>query len=142
MLYKLIPSGLDLSVVGEFVLLAPDIDQDIFRREFAPGLVDAGLRISLYTSANDKAMASARAVHGYRRVGDSGAGPVLVPGMESIDVTSANRSFLGHSYFGESRAVARDLGILINQGWSAAQRPGLIRVNGRAGDSWQLSVDD
>ena len=139
--YELIPSGVDLSSIGQFVLLAPDIDQDIFRDQYAPVLVDAGLRISLYTSANDKAMASAYAIHGYPRVGDSALGPLVLPGIETIDVSPTNRSFLGHSYFGESEVVARDLGLLLNHEFPAGSRPGMEFVTTDAGGYWRLSPD-
>jgi esterase/lipase superfamily enzyme len=142
MLQKIIPDGVDLGSVGEFVLLAPDIDREIFRRDLGPALVAAGLRVSLYTSSNDKAMASAMAIHGYRRAGDSSAGPLLVPGVETIDVTSANHSFLGHSYFGEGEMVAQDLGLLLNEGQSAAHRPGMDRVEKQEGHYWLFTVDN
>ena len=138
-IYELLPANLDVSRVGQFVLLAPDIDQEIFRRQYAPALLAADLNLSLYTSANDKAMASARAVHGYPRAGDSAGGPLLVPGIETIDVTPANRSFLGHSYFGESDAVASDLGLLLNRGLPAAERPGMQFVETKSGEFWRLT---
>lgn len=136
--HHLLPAGLDVSALGQFVLLAPDIDQEIFLHQYAPVLVAAGLDVSLYTSANDKAMASARAVHGYPRAGDSAGGPLLYPGIETVDVTSANRSFLGHSYFDESEVVARDLGLLLNTREPAAQRPGVERVVTGHGVYWRL----
>ncbi len=136
----LIPRKVDLSRLGEFVLLAPDIDRDIFLRDLAPELVAAGLQVSLYTTANDKAMATARAVRSFPRAGDSSDGPVIFPGVETIDVTAANRSILGHSYFEESEMVREDLARLIYQGQSAADRAGLERVETAAGDYWRLPV--
>ena len=138
----LLPAGVDLSAVGELVLLAPDIDQEIFTRDLAPVLLDAGLSVSLYTSANDKAMASAYMVHGGRRAGDSsGGGPVTLAGMETIDVTAANRSILGHSYFEESEMVAEDLADLLSGGARAPQRDRLELVEEGGKTYWRLLVD-
>ena len=139
-LRRLLPAGVNLAPVGEFVLLAPDIDRDIFVRDIGPPLVAAGLDVTLYTSANDKAMAAALAVHGHYRAGDSTGGPVVLPGIETIDVTSANRSILGHSYFEESDAVARDLAALLNDRLTAAQRDELVPVGDGASRYWRLSL--
>ncbi len=140
-LLNLRQQGVDLSRVGQFVLLAPDIDEDIFRRDMAPALVDAGLRVTLYTSANDKALLTAYRVHGHRRAGDSSEGPLLFPGIETIDVTAANRSILGHSYFEESEVVAQDLAQLLNTGLPAGQRDGLAALWRDGIQYWQLTME-
>lgn len=142
MLHDLIPNGIDRSRIGEYVLLAPDIDSEIFKRDLAPSLVAAGLDTTLYTSANDKALASARTLRGYPRAGDSRTGPVLIDGIETIDVTAANKSILGHSYFDKSQPVSQDLAILLNERRSAAERPNLIPVHGPVGSYWRLTIEE
>ena len=137
-LQNLLPAGLDLTRLGQFVLLAPDIDQEIFRRDMAPALVDAGVRVTLYTSANDNALLTAHRVHGYSRAGDSSEGALVVDGIETVDVTLANRSILGHSYFEESEAVAEDLANLLNQGLSASRRQGLEPAENGGKRYWRL----
>lgn len=141
MLRDLLPGGLDRSKIGEYVLLAPDIDKAIFKRDLAPQLVAAGLKTTLYTSSNDKAMASAYGLRRYPRAGDSSYGPVVSPGIETIDATSANKSILGHSYFEESDAVASDLAELLNYRKSAADRDNLVLVE-EGGGYWQLLVEE
>ena len=141
-LLNLRQQGVDLSGVGQFVLLAPDVDEEIFRRDMAPALVKAGLQVTLYTSANDKALLTAYRVHGHRRAGDSSEGPLLFPGIETIDVTAANRSILGHSYFEESEVVARDLALLLNSGLTASEREGLTPLWRDGIQYWQLIMDD
>ena len=140
MLRDLIPAGIDLDTVGEYVLLAPDIDSAIFKRDVAPALVGAGLHVSLYTSANDKALASAYALRSYPRAGDSRDGPIVTPGVETIDVTAANRSLLGHSYFDNSDEVSSDLAELLNRGKRASERNQLLYINAENGGYWQLTV--
>lgn len=140
-LYDLLPNNLDTSRIGEFVLLAPDIDAEVFRRDIGPNLVDAGMNITLYTSSNDKAMASSRAINGYPRAGDSFDGPTLVPGIETIDATAANNSILGHSYFEESQAVGYDLAELLNSRTRAADRKLLTTYKLPAGIYWRLDIE-
>ena len=125
-LYELLPQGKEASDFGELVLMAPDIDKAIFRRDLAPKLVEAGFKVSLYTAENDKALVSSRTVNGYPRAGDSSDGPVVVEEIETIDATDVNPSILGHSYFEESAAVQADLAQLLNQNRRAAERSGLV----------------
>ena len=134
-----LPDNFDLSKIGEFVLLAPDIDTEVFRRDFGPKLVEAGLKITLYTSSNDKAMASSRAINGYSRAGDSFEGAVVVPGIETIDATAANDSILGHSYFEESQTVGNDLSELLNLGSRATARQSLTAYKLPSGIYWRLA---
>lgn len=139
-LHDLIPNGLDTTKIGELVLLAPDIDAEVFRQDIGPKLVDAGLNITLYASSNDKAMASSHAINGYPRAGDSFDGATIVPGIETIDATAANNSILGHSYFEESQAVGSDLAALLNQRMSAADRALLTAYKLPSGIYWRLDT--
>jgi esterase/lipase superfamily enzyme len=140
-LYDLLPNNLDTRRIGEFVLLAPDIDAEVFRRDIGPKLVDAGMNITLYTSSNDRAMASSHAINGYPRAGDSFDGPTLVPGIETIDATAANNSILGHSYFEESQTVGYDLAELLNNRTRAADRKLLTPYKLPAGIYWRLDIE-
>jgi len=139
-MYDIRVRELDLESIGEVVLLAPDIDRDIFRRDIAPALAAADLSVTLYTSANDNALATAQTVHGNPRAGDSSQGALVVPGVETIDVTSANHSVLGHSYFRHSEMVSEDISRLLHSRDSADQRENLIMVPGRDGTYWSLEV--
>jgi esterase/lipase superfamily enzyme len=142
MLEELLPGGLNPDAIGEFVLLAPDIDQELFRRDHAPELLSSGLNITLYTSSNDKAMASSWALHGYPRAGDSSSGPFIIPGIETIDATETNASILGHSYFEESEVVRNDLALLLSERTSAAHRQNLNTVKFQGKIYWQLPRDE
>ncbi|MBE9559570.1 MAG: alpha/beta hydrolase [Proteobacteria bacterium] len=129
------------SRIGEVVLLAPDIDAAIFKNDQAPRLVKAGLVVTLYTSTNDNAMAVSHAIHGHPRAGDSRKGPIIVAGIETIDVTDANNSVIGHSYFKESGMVANDLGQLLNDRLPAAKRTNLVTNKGPSGQYWSLNAN-
>lgn len=116
------------SRLKEIILSAPDINVDIFREQVYPALAKAGRPITLYASSEDVALAASKRFHGYARLGDSRPAPVLLTGMETIDATGVDVSFLAHSYFAESSPVISDLRTLILNGMRAAERTGLSAV--------------
>ncbi|MBN1910033.1 MAG: alpha/beta hydrolase [Pirellulales bacterium] len=98
----------------ELVLTAPDIDAEIFRRDIAPVIVKTAQRVTLYASSNDEALVASKKIHGYPRAGESGENIVVVPGIETIDVSGLDTSLLGHSYYGDNDTVLADLIQLIH----------------------------
>lgn len=107
---------------NEVVLTAPDIDADVFRRDIAPAIIKTAERVTLYASSNDEALALSKQVHGYPRAGDSGGNMVIVPGIDTIDVSSVDTSLLGHSYYGSNHTVLADLLDLVNDRKPPTQR--------------------
>lgn len=120
----------------EVILTAPDIDADVFKRDIAPALTASGRPITLYASSGDLALAASKQVHGYARAGDSGAGLVVIRGIETIDATGMDTSLLGHSYFADSRSVLSDLFNIVRNHQQADQRFGLRRVESPIGRYW------
>lgn len=114
------------TLFNQIILAAPDVDAEIFRRDLAPALVRSAQRVTLYASSNDQALIASRKVHGYARAGESGPGLVVLPGIETIDVSQLDTSFLGHSYYGSSNPILTDIGLLIHQALPAAQRRWLL----------------
>ncbi len=110
------------ALFSQVILAAPDIDAEIFRRDLAPALVKASQRVTLYASSNDQALAASKQVHGYPRAGESGNGLVVMPGVDTIDVSAIDTSILGHSYYGSSNPILRDIYFLIHDALPAAQR--------------------
>jgi esterase/lipase superfamily enzyme len=110
---------------GEVVLTAPDIDADVFRRDLAPAIVRTAGRVTLYASSNDEALVLSKKVHGYPRAGDSGAELIVLPGMDTIDVSAVDTSLLGHSYYGNNLTVLADLFDLLHEAKPAESRPWL-----------------
>jgi len=84
--------------IKEIILAAPDIDAEVFRRDIAPRLAEGPRKVTLYASSRDVALAASRKIHGSPRAGDSGSGLVVVNGVETVDATNQDTSFLGHSY--------------------------------------------
>jgi esterase/lipase superfamily enzyme len=104
------------------VLTAPDIDAEVFRRDLAPAVMRAAQRVTLYASSNDEALVLSKKVHGYARAGESGDHLVVMPGMDTIDVSRVDTTMLGHSYYGNSRSVLADLFELLSESRPPQQR--------------------
>ena len=109
---------------NQIVLAAPDIDADVFKRQIAPRIVDAAERISIYSSSKDLALAASKKVHRYKRLGEGGANLTTFPEwrqIEVLDASNVDESLLGHSYYGNSPTILRDVrGVL--DGIAAATR--------------------
>ena len=119
----------------QIVLAAPDVDADVFLREIGPAILNKGPRFTLYASSNDKALAASRGVHGgYRRLGESGDNIIVLPGLDTVDASSVDTEFLGHSYFGDSGTVVADLKYIIRKSLPPEQREQYLleRVKGAA----------
>ena len=126
----------DLIRFREIIMIAPDIDADVFRREMAPRLARTGIHITLYASSRDRALLASKAFHGYPRAGDSGESLVIVDGMETIDVSDASGGLLGHSYYAEDRRIMEDIYGLLQTGQRADDRFGLQAMENPEGRFW------
>ena len=87
------------------VLTAPDIDASTFLA-LAESMRSKAGKLTLYSSHLDKALVASKKFHGYPRAGEI---VVIVSGMDTIDASAVNTSFVGHSHFGESRSVIEDI---------------------------------
>jgi esterase/lipase superfamily enzyme len=99
----------------QVVLTAPDLDAQIFERDLAPQIVDVGERTTLYASSRDEILAISKRLNAYRRAGDSDQGIIVSPGIDSIDASNVSTG-LGHSTYGDVRAVVEDLSLLLAVG--------------------------
>jgi esterase/lipase superfamily enzyme len=124
--------------VKEVILAAPDIDADVFRRDLAPALAKLGAGITLYASSSDRALMASRAVHGEQRAGESRPSIMRVRGIESVDASGIDTSFLGHSAYAEVRAVMADIYNIIRHRQRAEQRFGLVKVDEPPDPYWRF----
>ncbi|WZP01151.1 alpha/beta hydrolase (plasmid) [Isosphaeraceae bacterium EP7] len=113
------------AAVREVVLTAPDIDAETFAEDVAPAIVGPGHRVTLYASSRDRALASSKELHGGPRLGESGNGIVIIPPLETIDVSAVDTSFLGHAYFGDNTSVISDLYYVL-RGHPTSKRDGIV----------------
>ena len=97
---------------NQIVLAAPDIDAAIFKQQIAPRIVNAADRISIYSSSNDWALVASKKAHRYKRLGEGGGNLTTFPEwpmIEVLDATDVDESLLGHSYYGDSPTILRDV---------------------------------
>jgi len=106
----------------QVVLTAPDIDAEVFQRDVAPAIVKTARHVTLYASSKDEALGWSKRFHGYPRAGDSGEGLIVVPGIDTIDVSEVDTSLMGHSYYGDNGTVLADLFDLLRKGYGPAER--------------------
>jgi esterase/lipase superfamily enzyme len=115
---------LRLPAFRHIVLTAPDIDADVMRH-LASYITKTAERTTLYMCGGDKALVASRQFHGNPRAGDS---VLIMAGVDTIDASAVDTSFLGHSYFGDSRPVLADLFCLLKQDLPPAYRFGMSAV--------------
>jgi esterase/lipase superfamily enzyme len=137
---SLINSNLELkSRFTEIILAAPDIDANVFKRDIAPVMVQAGIPVTLYASSDDIALKASKIFHGgYPRAGDSGQDLIVLSGIESIDSTNVKTGFLGHSYYADERSVISDMFYIFNHGLRASKRAGLNEIPSSNGIYWEF----
>jgi esterase/lipase superfamily enzyme len=128
--------------LNEIILAAPDVDRDVFAN-LAGAIAGYGRGLTLYCSANDRAMTAARSfAGGVPRAGDVPPdGPVILPGVDTIDVTETGTDLLAlnHSLYAERSALLNDIGLLLQTGERPPERriPILQRVRTARGDFWR-----
>jgi len=134
-----LPDGVRLDQV---ILAAPDVDRDVFAN-LASVIRPYGRGITLYCSANDRAMsASRRFAGGVPRAGDVPAeGPVIIAGIDTIDVTGTSTDLLAlnHSVYAEKSALLNDIALLLRTGERPPGKrvPILKKVTTAKGEFWR-----
>ena len=124
------------NAMREMILVAPDIDADLFRQDIAPRMAKTSIHITLYASSGDRALLASRAFHGYARAGDSGEGLVILPGVETVDASDTSSGLIGHNYFTEDRRIMEDIYGILQTGQRADNRFGLAPVDTDQGRYW------
>lgn len=125
--------------LNEIILAAPDVDRDVFAY-LAANIQQYGRGVTLYCSANDRAMAASRRVAGgVPRAGDVPAdGPIVIPGIDTIDVTQTSTDVLAlnHSSYAEKSALLNDIGLLLQTGERPPEKriPILQKISTPKGD--------
>ena len=113
--------------INQIILAAPDVDRDNFEN-IAAEIQGVANGVTLYAAANDRALGVSRKFYGgIPRAGDVPAtGPLVLPGVDTVDATAASMDSLGlnHSGYAENNTLLSDIGLLIQSG----QRPPSIRT--------------
>jgi esterase/lipase superfamily enzyme len=104
--------------VDQLIMAAPDVPRDGFEKQL-PDIQKISVGTTLYVSGADKALAASKLLAIYPRAGDvpSTGLPVILPGLDTIDVTAIGDEFLGlnHTEFATNRSVMDDLKILLDK---------------------------
>jgi esterase/lipase superfamily enzyme len=127
-------------VFREVILIAPDIDSDLFKRDIAPALAASSNRITLYSSSKDLSLKTSTKYQDYPRAGDSGANLLLYDGIETIDATNVNTGLIGHHHVADNSSVLADIYHLIRDGKKPTERSGLKTVNTPDGQYWRFKI--
>ena len=123
---------------SQVLLTAPDIDADTFV-ELADAVKRNSERTTLYVSANDWALAASRKLQTYTRAGDTSQRVVVVPGIDTVDVSAIDTNLIGHSYYGDNRSVISDMVLVLTQGLPPMLRP-RIKAAGRPPSAfWRIT---
>ena len=105
--------------IAQLIMAAPDVASDMFVRDI-PKVAKVTKGLTLYASANDKALRlSMRVQGGIPRAGYVPAtGPIVLASLATIDVSALGEELFGlnHNTFAASENVLSDLRILLEKG--------------------------
>jgi esterase/lipase superfamily enzyme len=123
---------------GQIILAAPDVDAGLFRRD--SGVYHAvSKRTTLYTSEKDKALAYSGIIHDFPRAGY--LPPItIVSGVDTVEASGVDLTFLGHGYFAEAISVLTDIHCLINKNMDPASRGLFARADEQGNKYWALEL--
>jgi esterase/lipase superfamily enzyme len=131
-------------VISQVILAAPDVDADTFT-DLALAINGFAKGVTLYAAANDRALLVSRNFWGNYRAGDVPAGgPLILPGIDTIDVTavSTDTFALNHSDYAQHNELLKDIGELIATGLrppeQRAMKPERV-TNDKGGVYWRYA---
>jgi esterase/lipase superfamily enzyme len=134
------PEGVE---IGQVFLAAPDVDADSFSN-LAKTIQGLAKNVTLYVASNDRALIVSRNFWGSYRAGDvPPAGPLILPGIDTIDVTAASTDTfaINHSGYASNNKLLEDIGELLRTGLRPPEmrvlKPG--KVSTQAGDFWRYA---
>jgi esterase/lipase superfamily enzyme len=121
---------------GQIILAAADVDVDVFR-QLSAAYAQVASRTTLYVSKRDLAVEASRWLHAFPRAGLMP--PTLVlPGIDTINVTNVDLTMLGHGYVADARDVLIDMHALITRGVAPDERFGLREAKNEQGERYWL----
>ncbi len=137
-----IPKGV---VISQVILAAPDVDRDKFNI-IAREITNFSKGVTLYAASNDRALEySAHFWGGVPRAGDIPKdGPLIIPGVDTIDVTAVSTDALGlnHSGYAENPALLDDVKALVEFGIRPPDKriKNILTVESASGTFWRFQA--
>jgi esterase/lipase superfamily enzyme len=96
---------------ANIIFAAPDVDADVFR-DLAKAHRKLAEHATLYLSSRDRALMSSGLIYDAPRTGF--VPPVtIMDGIDTVEVSNADLTRLGHGYYGDAQAVLYDMHELI-----------------------------
>jgi esterase/lipase superfamily enzyme len=125
---------------AETILAAPDVDTGVFLS--AVDLAKTiSARVTTYVSSSDLAMMASNYFRkSSSRAGDSQPEPVVIEGVDTVDISAASNDWLGHNYATSNQSVLRDLWAVV-QGTQADERGLTAAFNSRKARYWIFGTD-
>ncbi|MEO1650791.1 MAG: alpha/beta hydrolase [Pseudomonadota bacterium] len=125
----------------QVVFAAPDVDRNRFE-SLAKSIIGFSQGMTLYAHGNDSALKLSKQLWGGVRAGDiPPEGPVLIAGLDTIDVTSIKTDIfdLNHSGYAQSTELLNDIELLLQTGERPPGKriPILKRIKTPKGDYWR-----
>jgi esterase/lipase superfamily enzyme len=135
-----IPPGV---VISQVILAAPDVDRDKFNF-IAREITHFSKGVTLYAASNDRALGYSARFWGGARAGDipQKDGPLIIPGVDTVDVTAVSTDALGlnHSGYAENPALLDDVKALVEFGLRPPNKrlKSILAVESPAGLYWRF----
>jgi esterase/lipase superfamily enzyme len=129
--------------IDQLVLAAPDLDAGRFK-DISSYFTKVANDVTMYASGTDLALLASKSIRSnYPRLGDVGPdGPVVVSGVETIDVSAVGTELLSmnHNMYARNRGLLNDLGALFKtaQHPPNTRMPTLEEVQGPSGIYWRM----
>jgi esterase/lipase superfamily enzyme len=104
--------------LAELIFAAPDVSADIFG-DWIVAVRPIARGLTLYASSQDKALLTSRKYNASPRAGDvSPDGPIVLPGLDSIDASAIGAELFGlnHNVFASNRSLIDDIGRIVIDG--------------------------
>jgi esterase/lipase superfamily enzyme len=119
------------------ILAAADVDQLLFA-QIQNRIRSLTKNMTLYASNNDKALQISARIHKVARLGQAGAHTFIAPGMDTVDASAVDSSFLGHSYYGDNPSVVDDIEKLVMFSLPVSQRSLEAKLTSSGETFWQI----
>jgi hypothetical protein len=125
------PGGLPPRIARQ---LSSSGDQETFKR-LALAYPKVAKQTTMYVCSRDRAVEASHWLHDFPR---AGLVPpvVVVPGIDTINVSNLDLTLLGHGYVAEARDVLQDMHRLIREGSPPAKRFGLRKASTPTGETY------
>jgi len=134
------------NVIGEVIDASPDVDAKEMAASVA-ALKPGGPRFTVYASSNDRALLLSNVVHFFSdgastaRAGFVGTTPLIVPGVDTLDVTNTGLYFsANHNLYASNPTLVADMRRLIGSSTRPPDKrsPDFEPVTIKEGTYWRL----